>query len=161
MDNPKIERKQSPLGGFGIFAREPIAAGEVIAEFDGEIYPFQHVGWTEDLLNHTIQFERHRFRDATGLARSINHSCEPNCGIKRLFQIVAMRALEPGEEATFDYEMTEDSEWWRMRCQCGKPACRQIIGAYRNLPPEVRARYAGFISEWLTEGNEGSAASNG
>jgi len=156
MDNPKVEVKASPLGGKGVFAKERIEAGEVIAEWDGEIYPLDHPGWTEDLLNHVIQFERARFRDARGLARRINHSCEPNCGIKELFKVVAMRSIEPGEEITWDYEMTEDSEWWRMRCQCGKPRCRKIIGAYRSMPPEVRARYRGFISEWLTEAEEKS-----
>jgi hypothetical protein len=160
MDNPKVEVKESPLGGKGVFARERIEAGEVIAEFDGDIYPFTHPGWTEDLLNHTIQFERYRFRDAKGIARCLNHSCEPNCGIKELFKIVAMRPIKPGEEVTFDYEMTEDSEWWRMTCQCGTPSCRKLIGAYRNMPPEVRARYRGFISEWLIQA-EADAAANG
>jgi len=158
MDNPKVELKASSLGGQGVFARQRIEAGEVIAEFDGEIYPFTYPGWTEDLLNHTVQFERFRFRDATGLARYLNHSCEPNCGIKDLFKIVAMRPIDPGEEVTFDYEMTEDSEWWRMRCQCGTPSCRRIIGAYRSMPPEVRARYRGFISEWLTEAEKNSSS---
>src|ERR1043165_3857207 len=151
MSNPKVKSQVSPLGGQGVFATERVEAGEVIAEFDGDIYPFQYPGWTEDLLNHTIQFERHQFRDAKGVARLINHSCEPNCGIKELFKIVAMRAIEPGEEITFDYEMTEDSVWWRMKCECGTPSCRKLIGAHRNMPPEVRAKYKGFISEWLLQ----------
>ena len=122
MDNPKVKVKAGPLCGQGVFAEERIEVGEVIAEFDGDIYPFEHPGWTEDLLNHTIQFERYSFRDSTGLARRINHSCEPNCGIKARFKVVAMRAIEPGEEITWDYEMTEDSVWWRMKCQCGAPS---------------------------------------
>ena len=157
MDHPHVEVRESPLGGKGVFATKRIEAGGVIAEFDGAIYPFTHPGWTEDLLNHTIQFERHRFRDARGLARCLNHSCAPNCGIKELFKIVAMRTIEPGEEVTFDYEMTEDSEWWRMQCQCGAPGCRQIIGAYRNMPAAVRARYQGFISDWLIQAEKNAA----
>jgi SET domain-containing protein len=151
MDNRKVEVRMSTLGGRGVFATESIEPGEIIAEFDGEIYPFTHPGWTEDLLNHTIQFERYRFRDAKGLARFLNHSCDPNCGIKELFKLVVMRRIEPGEEVTFDYEMTEDSDWWRMPCQCGAPNCRKLIGAHRNMPAEIRARYGGYISEWLTE----------
>lgn len=158
MDNPKLEVKTSPLGGNGVFAKERIEAGELIAEWDGEFYPLDHPGWTEDLLNHVIQFERARFRDSQGLARCINHSCDPNCGIKDLFKLVAMRPIEPDEELTWDYEMTEDSEWWRMRCRCGTPGCRKLIGAYRNMPAEVRARYRGYISEWLTQEGEDSAS---
>jgi SET domain-containing protein len=158
MDNSKLEVRPSPLGGEGVFAKERIEPDELIAEWDGEIYPFEHPGWTEDLLSHVIQFERARFRDALGLARRINHSCEANSGIKELFRVVAMRPIEPGEEVTWDYEMTEDSEWWRMRCLCGTPSCRKLIGAYRNMPAEVRARYRGYISEWLTQEEEGVAA---
>jgi SET domain-containing protein len=149
MDNPKVDLKPSPLGGVGAFAREHIEAGELIAEFDGTIYPFHYPAWTNDLLNHAVQFERFRFRDSKGLARYVNHSCEPNCGIQGLFKIVAMRPITPGEEIAYDYEMIEDSDWWRMQCQCGTPSCRKVIGAYRNLPPDHRARYRGFISDWL------------
>ena len=88
MDNPKVEVKLSPLGGRGVFARARVLAGELVAEWDGEIYPYEFPDWTEDLLQHVIQFERRRFRDSLGLARCINHSCEPNCGIKELFKVV-------------------------------------------------------------------------
>ncbi|MCI0538901.1 MAG: SET domain-containing protein-lysine N-methyltransferase [Verrucomicrobiales bacterium] len=158
MDNPKVELRASPLGGTGVFAKELIPAGELIAEFDGAIYPFDYAGWTPDLLNHAVQFERFRFRDSNGIARYVNHSCEPNCGIKGLFQIVTMRPIAAGEELAYDYEMIEDSDWWRMQCQCGSPSCRKVIGAYRNLPSEVRARYRGFISEWLIHSEEESVA---
>jgi hypothetical protein len=155
MDNPKVELRSSPLGGRGVFARENIEPGEVIAEFDGQIYPFDYPAWTEDLLNHAVQFERLRFRDSHGLARYVNHSCEPNCGIKGLFKIVSMRIILAGEELAYDYEMIEDSDWWRMQCKCGTPSCRRVIGAYRNLPTERRVRYRGFISEWLTKLDNG------
>jgi hypothetical protein len=83
------------------------------------------------------------------MARYINHSCEPNCGIKGLFKIVAMRDIDVGEEVTWDYEMTEDSDVWRMQCHCGSENCRGEIGAYRNMPQETREKYRGYISEWL------------
>ncbi len=60
-----------------------------------------------------------------------------------------MRPIESGEEITFEYEMTEDSLWWRMECRCGTPSCRKLIESYRNMPAEIKARYKGFISEWL------------
>lgn len=154
MDNPKIELRPSPLGGAGVFARERVELGELVAEFDGPIYPYHYAHWTPDLLNHAVQFERFRFRDSVGLARYVNHSCEPNCGIKGLFQIVAMRPIAPGEELAYDYEMIEDSDWWRMECKCGASSCRKVIGAYRNLPAALRARYRGFVSEWLIRSEE-------
>ncbi|MGD0577135.1 MAG: SET domain-containing protein-lysine N-methyltransferase, partial [Candidatus Staskawiczbacteria bacterium] len=82
--------------------------------------------------------------------RFLNHSCDPNCGVKGKFQIVAMRDIENGEELTFDYEMTEDSDW-QMQCKCGSKLCRKVIGAYKNMPEFVKEKYKGYISEWLTE----------
>ena len=90
-----------------------------------------------------------RWRDSQGIARLINHSCEPNCGIKKLFNVVAMRDIVKGEEITWDYDMTEDNKNWRMNCLCGTPSCRKIIGSYKNMPEEVREKYKGYISEWL------------
>lgn len=149
MDNQKVFTKESRFGK-GVFAKEQIKKGEVVAEFDGPIYDFDYPDWNEDIINHVIQFEERRWRDSKGLARNINHSCEPNCGVKDKFKIVAMRNIKEGEEVTWDYEMTEDY-LWRMKCRCGSKDCRGKIGAFRNMPENVRQKYAGFISDWLIE----------
>ena len=101
---------------------------------------------------YAIQFERYRWRDGKidGIVRYIDHSCEPNCGVKNLFVIVAMRDIEAREEITWDYAMTEDSDF-RMECKCGNPSCRGTVGAYSMLSHEVRKKYNGYISEWLTQ----------
>lgn len=151
MDNPKVSlRRTKKFGGKGVFANQPIRKGEVIAIFDGPIYDDDFEGWTRDLQNHTIQIGKAKWRDSKGLARFINHSCDPNCGIKGLNKVVAMRDIEKGEQITWDYEMTERSDWWRMRCKCGSPLCRKVIGNYDNMPLEIRRKYKGYISTWLT-----------
>jgi len=80
----------------------------------------------------------------------MNHSCEPNCGIKNLFSIVAMQDIQKGEELTLDYDMVEDSDW-RMECLCGSPICRKIIGSFGLVPKNIREKYKGYISEWLVK----------
>jgi hypothetical protein len=151
MDSPKVRLGPSGIAGGGVFAVETIFPSEMVASFDGPFYDRNFDGWNADLLNHAIQCAADRFRDSAGIARYVNHSCEANCGIKGLFDIVAMRTIQPGEEITWDYEMTEDSDWWRMDCRCGSPRCRKVIGAYRNLPEEFRVKYRGFISQWLVD----------
>ncbi len=151
MDNPKIIVKKTRKMGKGVFAGAPIKKGEEIAAFDGPIYGAYSKKWNEDLYNHCIQFEPKKWRDSAGVARLINHSCRPNCGIKDLFRVVAMRDIKKGEEITWDYEMTEDHPWWRMKCQCGHPECRGIIGAYKNMPEDFRRKYKGYISQWLID----------
>jgi hypothetical protein len=150
MDSKKVTIRNTRDRGEGVFAAESIDRGEVIAVFDGPVYDGNFEQWTEDMLNHAIQFGPETWRDSNGIARVINHSCEPNCGVKNLFEIVAMREIKPGEEITWDYEMTENNQHgWRMECLCGTPSCRKIIGRYDNMPASVREKYRGFISEWL------------
>ena len=149
MDNPKVRVRQTKKCGRGVFAIADIRRGEVIAEFDGPTFDESFEGWTDDLLQHAIQFGPTSWRDSRGIARLINHSCEPNCGIKKLFKVVAMRAIGKGEQLTWDYEMTERSSWWRMKCRCGTAACRKVIGSYSRMPSRVRRKYAGYISAWL------------
>lgn len=150
MDNPKVVPRKTKHGT-GLFASDKISQGEVIAEFDGEIYDVDYAGWTDDLNDHVIQFEENKWRDSKGIARLINHSCEPNCGVKDLFKIVAMRNIEKGEEITWDYDMTERNRdyAWEMKCECGKESCRKIIRGYDSLPKNIKDLYKGYISDWL------------
>ncbi len=149
MDNPKARIKRTKKFGRGIFAAEAIRKGEEIASFDGAFYDDDFEPWTDDLRNHTIQCGPALWRDSAGFARLLNHSCDPNCGIKGKFKVVAMRNIAKGEHITWDYEMTERSEWWKMRCACGSPLCRKRIGDYRKMPRAIRKKYKGYISTWL------------
>ena len=148
MDSKKVIIRETATHGTGIFAAKKIKKDEVVAVFDGTIYPREYEDWNDDLYNHVIQFETWRWRDSKGIARLINHSCDPNCGIHDLFKVVAMREILPGEEITWDYEMTENYQW-RMKCTCGSPLCRKSIGAYKNMPLAIRKKYKGYISAWL------------
>lgn len=149
-DNPHVTVKQTGKHGKGVFATKRIRKGEVIAKFDGTIYGFDFEDWTKDLYNHVIQFAEDKWRDSKGLARYFNHSCEPNAGIKRRFEIVAMRDIAAGEEVVWDYGMTEDYVW-RMKCTCGTPLCRKVIGSFKTIPAETLKKYKGYISSWLVK----------
>jgi uncharacterized protein len=151
MDNPKVSVHHTKKFGQGVFADQAIRKGAVIAAFDGPIYDDQYEPWTRDMYNHSIQFGPKIWRDSAGIARLINHSCDPNCGIKGLFKVVAMRKIEKGEQITWDYEMTEKNETWKMKCKCGSPLCRRVIGHYKNMPRSIRKKYTGYISDWITK----------
>ena len=149
MDNRKARVRNTRKFGRGVFALKKIARGEVIAAFDGPILDDEFEGWNEDLNNHAIQCAENIWRDSKGIARLINHSCEPNCGIKDYFKVVAMRDIQAGEQITWDYEMTEKNWWWKMKCRCGSGTCRKVIGNYSRMPAAIRIKYQGFISQWL------------
>jgi SET domain-containing protein len=149
-DNKKVELRKAGNRGKGIFAKKLIKKGEIIASFDGPIYTDKS-RWNDELRNHCIQFAKNRWRYSNGIARFINHSCEPNCGVKDLFDIVAMRDIKKDEELTWDYEMTESNPKWKMKCRCKTPSCRGVIGNYKNMPLAIRKKYKGFISQWLID----------
>ena len=84
MDSKKVVVHKTTGHGNGVFARVAIKKGEAAAAFDGTIYDYDYSGWNNELYNHVIQFEPRRWRDSNGIARLINHSCDPNCGIRDL-----------------------------------------------------------------------------
>jgi len=159
VENPKIIAKQCKESrlGLGLFAATPILRGEAIASFDGKVFRLNSM--EEHIPNdpphfyedHAVHFEKLAWRDSISLARLANHSCEPNCGIRDLLTITAMRDIKAGEEITWDYAMTEDDGEWSMICLCGTDSCRNIVKGYSYLPHEFRERYKGFISSWLLD----------
>lgn len=155
-DNPKSVIRETNKYGKAVFAKAKIKAGEFISIFDGKFYEAKRAMLLPDVPplragRHAVQFGKTKWRDGKikGVARCLAHSCDPNCGIKNLFEIIAMRDIEKGEELTWDYAMTENSDF-RMECKCGAKCCRKIVGAYSMLSPKFLKKYQGYISEWLT-----------
>jgi hypothetical protein len=89
-----------------------------------------------------------------GLMSKVNHSCDPNCGIrlnrKGAHDLIAMREINIGEEITYDYAMRNSKiEFFRRKCQCKSLRCRGKITGWDRLDDATRRRYAGFIAPHL------------
>lgn len=138
--------------GLGLMANRLIKAGEWVADWTGGTVhrAKSRMRLPRSFRDHAIQFAPDRWIDVRTGARLINHSCDPNCGMLGLFTVVAMRDVSEGEALSWDYEMSENSDW-RMHCRCGSPLCRGVIGAYANMPQHIRRKYGGFTSPWLTQ----------
>lgn len=143
-DSRRIQVRRSGVHGKGVFAIKPIAAGERIIEYKGEI-----ITWPEALRrhphdpndpNHTFYFhidDKHVI-DANvngNAARWINHACDPNCQADetdgRVF-IEALRDIAPGEELFYDYGLIIDERYTsklkkQYECRCGSPNCRRTM----------------------------------
>ena len=141
---PPYAVRRSGIHGRGVFATRTIPKGTRIVEYKGrrisydlasELYP-DEVG----LPTHTFLFE---LDDDTVIdagqggnaARWINHSCAPNCEAVdedgRIY-IEAIRAIRPGEELGYDYNITLEerhtpSEKKRWPCLCGAKDCRGTL----------------------------------
>jgi SET domain-containing protein len=133
--------RRSPVHGKGVYAVRPIAEGERVFEYRGEV-----ITWEEALArhphdpanpDHTFYFhidDEHVIDGKYGgnSSRWINHSCRPNCEADedegRIY-IRALRDIEPGEELFFDYAlMLEGRHTAKVKkqyeCRCGDAACR-------------------------------------
>lgn len=141
------------LYGKGVFATRSFEKGEWVLGAAGPLVKYRSI--------YTIQIAPDLHVLPRPPAKYLNHSCDPNLGVKinrsGLPDFYAMRYIEAGEHLTFDYAMTEyvleEMELGRERlvCQCGAPNCRGRIGSYSELPEAVKQRYAGFIADYLRD----------
>ena len=106
--------------------------------------------------SHASQIDENTHVLHGGLVPKVNHSCEPNCGIKvnetGAHDFVAMREILSEEEITFDYAMRNYSiDHFDRSCQCGAKSCRGQITGWKDLPEAVKKKYAGFIAPYLLD----------
>jgi uncharacterized protein len=154
--SPKAVKGQaSSIAGRGLFAVEPIAAGEIVAVKGGHIVDSASMGALPDQLqNSEIQIAEGLHlvaltdEEYEPVMLFINHSCEPNVGFEGNVVLVAMRDVAAGEELTTDYAMFDNSPE-TIDCQCGKPSCRGLIRGDDWRRPELQRRYAGYFSAYL------------
>lgn len=142
---PRIEVRDSPIHGRGVFARRMIRKGTRVMEYVGRILPEAEAdalygdGNEPDGIVLLFTLENGYVIDGAvggNDARFINHSCDPNCETiqegDRVF-ITALRTIRAGEELTYDYHLTVDpeadaeEERARYACRCGVPSCRGTL----------------------------------
>ncbi len=154
--SPKTERRTSPIQGRGLFARDAIAAGEIVAVKGGAIMALDAFALVRDDVSPAeIQIEDGLYiapRSAAEVEANIlclNHSCNPNVGVRGQITFVAMRDIPTGAELTIDYAMIDGDPSERMACACGATECRKIITGDDWRLPELQRRYAGYFSRYL------------
>jgi uncharacterized protein len=97
--------------GLGLFATKPIAKQDHIVTYRGRRIPTKDAQTRERYFGAKYMFEISRRWTIDGssrrnLARYINHSCRPNTEAvlrKGKIVIVAIRAIAPDDEITYDY----------------------------------------------------------
>ncbi|XP_057959590.1 histone-lysine N-methyltransferase ATX2 isoform X2 [Malania oleifera] len=112
---------KSGIHGFGIFAKHPHKAGDMVIEYAGELVRPPIADRREHFIYNSLvgagtymfRIDDERVIDATragSIAHLINHSCEPNCysrvisvnGDEHII-IFAKRDIKQWEELTYDY----------------------------------------------------------
>ncbi len=122
----KVKRSTSGMG-LGLFAAEPIAKGDFIMEYIGELITNAEA----DKRNTKYLFELDKKHVIDGAAREnvaryINHFCKPNVEaeiVRGQIKFFALRNIKAGEELGYDYGEEYFDEFIAPKgCKC--PACR-------------------------------------
>lgn len=146
---------QNYTRGLAVFATAPIPKGSRITVFTGETYQSETaLGVPEIMRNHVIQVGKTEFIFGhKGLAHCVCHSCDPNCGIRNLVEIYAVKNISEGEQITWDYRCSENSNWVLDNCLCGNERCTGFVGNYDSLPSHFKSEYKakGMVSEWIVQ----------
>ncbi|CAI4511656.1 ASN_HP2_G0023620.mRNA.1.CDS.1 [Saccharomyces cerevisiae] len=136
---------RSAIHNWGLYALDSIAAKEMIIEYVGERIrqPVAEMREKRYLKNgigssYLFRVDENTVIDATkkgGIARFINHCCDPNCtakiikvGGRRRIVIYALRDIAASEELTYDYKFErEKDDEERLPCLCGAPNCKGFL----------------------------------
>jgi uncharacterized protein len=142
-----FELKKIAGKGEGVFATRFFKTEEIVM-----------VGRIERKLkknhSHASQVGENEYVFHAGSITKVNHSCNPNCGIKLnetgAHDFVAMRDVNVNEEITFDYAMRNYGvDYFPNHCKCGSEKCRDTISGWKGLPDETKKKYKGFVAPYL------------
>jgi uncharacterized protein len=154
--SPKTEVCESKIHGRGLFARTEIAKDEIVAVKGGHIVDGRTLREriTAVLGPVEIQIDDNLFiAPLTNEERELsmlylNHSCDPNLGMRGEITFVAMRGIHAGEELTHDWAMTDNDDY-SVECNCSASNCRQILAGKDWQRTDLQKRYAGYFSAYL------------
>ena len=155
--SPKTTIRRSPIHGRGLFATQPVRKGEIVAIKGGHILDRRTLSKVRRRIAAAyIQIDDLFYigaRREAEVARNkifINHSCEPNLGIRGQITYVALRAIKTGEELTYDWAMEENAPDVT-RCACGARRCRGILTGQDWKSLALQRRYRGYFSTYLQD----------
>jgi len=144
-----FELRESSGKGEGIFATKSFKASNIVM-----------VGVIKEALNenhsHASQIGENEYVLHAGLITKVNHSCDPNCGIRvnatGAHNFIAIKEIGVNEEITFDYAMRNYTiDYFQKKCMCGSKGCRGKITGWKDLPDEKKKEYKSFAAPYLLE----------
>ncbi|MEP3655765.1 MAG: SET domain-containing protein-lysine N-methyltransferase [Litorimonas sp.] len=152
-DNSNVIVKPNGKLGLAAYATADILTGTRIAVFTGETYQAETaLGLPAIMRDHAIQVGPQQFVFGyKGLAHRLCHSCDPNCSIRNLTEIYAVREIKSGEQLTWDYRCSENSNWVLQNCLCNSDRCTGSVANFDSLPLKMKSEYLSksMVSEWI------------
>jgi len=154
--SPKAKKgTRSKIEGRGLFAIEPVKKGEVVAIKGGHIIDWKTLKKHEKLIGASyLQIDDDfvlaplRKNEVEKVMMFLNHSCNPNVGVRGEITFVAMCNIKKGEELTIDYAMIDDDSY-RMKCNCGAKNCRKIVTGKDWERKDLQRKYGKYFAAFL------------
>jgi SET domain-containing protein len=147
----------SGIVGRGLFAQAAIAAGEVVCVKGGHLLDRagleRHRAVVHDAelqVTDELYLAPITAAEFEDVMMFLNHSCEPNVGVRGQIVFVALRDVAAGEELTLDYAMI-DHDTEPMDCRCGASACRGRVTGQDWRKPELQRKYGDHFAWYLLE----------
>jgi uncharacterized protein len=141
--------------GMGVFAARDFFEGELLFRFSGPIITLSQAVAKGEAEGNVLQIAPATYIDLEPPGVFANHCCEPNAGLRDLVSGFALRPIARGEEILYDYSTTMSEQKWTMRCHCGAPSCRGVVGDFHDLPAELQREYLAMrivqpfiVAEW-------------
>jgi len=153
--SPKTRIARSPIHGRSLFASKAVRKGEIVAIKGGHVLDRRTLRRVRRRIAESYMQIDDEFYIGAVTGREVrrnkmflNHSCEPNVGIRGQITFIALRGIKAGEELTYDWAMEENSPT-RVRCGCRARRCRTILTGSDWRIPRLQRKYRGFFSAYL------------
>lgn len=151
----KVEIRESITHKKGMFAKKTIKKGEIVFIKGGHILKREQI-FSSGIINSYHPIDDLYYIGATNAKEEndiklyVNHSCNPNCGIRGEITFVVIRNIEESEELTIDYAFL-DNEDYNFECNCGASNCRRVITGRDWKIKEIQDKYFDYFATYLKE----------
>lgn len=145
--------RKSQIHGYGVFACKPFKKGDYIATVMGSRIEYKSYfrGQSNRYAN-WIGYDKDRWIDPVDEFQYINHSSNPNAGLRGgdPLKAYALRDIGIDDEVTIDYSTIEaDEEFYFENLEHESSGYRPIIGPIHTLPIETYKSYLPFIPSYF------------
>jgi len=153
--SPKIQIKKSDIHGIGMFSTKSISKGEIVFIHGGHIVTKDKLFYSSTISSY-LPIDDNFFIGAVNKKEEkyiellVNHSCDPNCGIRGEITFVALKNIISGEELTIDYA-TVDNEEYKFNCHCSSLNCRGEISGFDWKRVDLQKKYKGYFARYLSD----------
>jgi SET domain-containing protein len=141
--------------GLGVFTDRDVSEGDIVLTFSGSLITFGEAVEKGAHESYALQISDKLYLDTEEPGCLVNHSCDPNTGVRSEvgeYALVAIRTIRAGEEILYDYSTTMAENYWEMHeCRCGAATCRNDIRDFKHLDAMTQRRYLalGIVEEFI------------